>query len=427
VKARLAAALVVAFGLLVAAAGCGGAGKTATPVASPNCGPVLFAGRGKPRFLIVSDLPLRNPPGAREQVEGIEYVLRRQGFKAGRFTIGYQSCDNSSAAEDGFDRGRCSANAKVWAADGSVVGVIGPYNSPCAALEIPVADTAKAGPLVMIGTGTTDPTLTAKVPGAPPDTPDSFYPAHTRNFVRLPAPDQYQAAAAAMLAQQRHLRRVYVLEDGEGYGHDIGDWFQQGARKLGVGIIGRQTWNPKAHDYTDLVNQVKKANPDGVYLAGYAFLHGTAVLKQLRAALGNRVLIFAPDGFSDPNEDVHEAGPAANGLIFTLAGVPPRDAGPAGQTILKTTGSEEHAQYGALYGATATKILLDAIARSDGSRSSVLKNVFAASSPAGIIGPFKFDHEGDPTRSGVMIVQIANGQPTYLPTLYPTAQLAKGH
>ena len=171
---------------------------------------MVFHGSGQPDYLVVSDLPLRAPPGAAQQVKGIQYILEKRHYTAGKLKIGYQSCDDSSAATGGRDPARCVANAKAYAQNPAVLGVIGPYNSECAALEIPIANARAGGPLVMVGTGTTDPRSRPPSRRARSARPAKFYPTGERSFVRLTAPDQYQAAAAALLARGHHLHRVFV-------------------------------------------------------------------------------------------------------------------------------------------------------------------------------------------------------------------------
>src|SRR5207244_5076012 len=107
---RFAPAIVAVAGAVLAG-GCGAA-SSVVPVAASSCGSIVFHGSGKPDYLIVSDLPLRAPPGAQQQVAGIEFVLRQRRYRAGKFAIGYQSCDDSSAASAGRELARCAANAK---------------------------------------------------------------------------------------------------------------------------------------------------------------------------------------------------------------------------------------------------------------------------------------------------------------------------
>ena len=69
------------------------------------------------------------------------------------------------------------------------MAVIGPWNSGCAQVELPILNRAPGGPLAVIGPTNTDVGLTRTgVP--PPDgylgSPGVFYPIGTRHYVRLP-------------------------------------------------------------------------------------------------------------------------------------------------------------------------------------------------------------------------------------------------
>jgi ABC-type branched-subunit amino acid transport system substrate-binding protein len=257
-------------------------------------------------------------------------------------------------------------------------------------------------------------------------TPDVLYPKRIRNFVRLSAPDQYQAAAGAMFAVRHGLHHVYVLDDGEPYGANLAQWFKADAARLHVGTVGSATWGQQARDYSALVADVAHAHPDSVYLAGFGFLHGTQVLKALRPKVGSKVVIFAPDGFSDPKEDAAEAGAAAEGLFVTVAMVPPELASPVGKAILQRTGPEPPLQYGSLFGAAAAATMLRAVASSDGSRASVAEQLFLARTPASILGRFGFNRNGDPTRGALTVYRVANGKLVPVELLYPSSTLAEG-
>jgi branched-chain amino acid transport system substrate-binding protein len=228
-----------------------------------------------------------------------------------------------------------------------------------------------------------------------------------------------------MLARSHHLKRIAVLDDGEPYGQALASWFRRDAAQLKVAVVASATWNQHASHYTELVGVIARAHPDGIYFSGYPFLHGGIVLKELRARLGGSFIAFGPDGWTDPGEDKHDAGAAANGFLTTLAGLPDRDVGAAGRAVLRTVGPEPPEQYGAPYGAAAAAIALAAIAGSDGSRSSVTHALSTTQTPAGILGRFGFDHEGDPTIGAIGVIRIENGSLSFERTLYPTASFAK--
>ena len=77
--------------------------------------------------------------------QAVEFVLARHGFRAGRHTVGYQSCDDSTDQAAGEDPAKCIGNAQALAATRKVIGVIGPYGSGCASETIPILNRAPAG------------------------------------------------------------------------------------------------------------------------------------------------------------------------------------------------------------------------------------------------------------------------------------------
>src|SRR5439155_10367338 len=114
----------------------GSAGGTLPP---SICSPLEFEGKGQPRYLIASDLPFQGLSTLAETLQmtdGIRFVLAQHHFKAGPYSVGYQSCDDSIAATGNFDEARCRANAKAYAANPKMIGVIGTYNSGCTQAEI---------------------------------------------------------------------------------------------------------------------------------------------------------------------------------------------------------------------------------------------------------------------------------------------------
>ena len=60
-------------------------------------------------------------------------------------------------------------------------------------------------------------------------------------------------------------------------------------------------------------------------------------------------------------------------------------------------------------GAQAAEVLLDAIARSDGTRAVVVEELFNTRVTGGILGSFSFDRYGDITPATVGLYSIRNG------------------
>lgn len=393
-----------------------GAATKAIPgaIQSTSCGPVSYGGPGSPDFLIASDLPLQT--GQRNvtfpMTQAIGFVLARHQFRAGPYTVGYQSCDDSTVQAGGWDPAKCAGNANLYADSARVIGIIGPYHSGCAAIQIPILNRATPGPLAIISPANSAPGLTIRLPDFPPDEPGVFYPTGMRNYARVSTRDDVQAAAEAILARDLGLRRIFVVQDG---GSDpwisvVASSFDRAAGRLGVPIVGSAIWNPSAQDHRGLVARVSRAHPDGVFLAGIVFDGAGPLVKELRAALGPDVPFIAPDGFSVIPHLREVAGSAARGMYVSLLGAPNTSMSAAGDRFLRdfaaTQPGEQVPSFTATYAAQAMEVLLDAIARSDGTRASVSEKLLGTIVEDGILGNFRINANGDQTRQAVTILRV---------------------
>ena len=94
---------------------------------------------------------LQGPRRRRPRGDGRRDPLRARdnGFRAGEYAVGYQSCDDSTAQSGQFEDRKCAANANAYACAERLVAVIGPWNSGCAEVEIPILNRAPGGPLAL--------------------------------------------------------------------------------------------------------------------------------------------------------------------------------------------------------------------------------------------------------------------------------------
>ena len=153
----LVATALLAIPLAFAAAGCGGGGGddggggSATALPSSSCEPVQYGPGGTPDAIIASDLPLQGSNRAltTEMAKAVQFVLQSHDWKAGGKTIGFQSCDDSTAQAGSWDSAKCTANARNYANNQSLLGVIGTFNSGCAKLEIPIANRSSGWPAAL--------------------------------------------------------------------------------------------------------------------------------------------------------------------------------------------------------------------------------------------------------------------------------------
>jgi branched-chain amino acid transport system substrate-binding protein len=397
-------------------------GTTEGALTVSGCGPVASR-TGTPDVLIASDLPLQGPTSANPRaLEGaIRFVLEHRRFRAGEYTVGYQSCDVSTPQTGGFEFRKCAANASAFAHAKQLVAVIGPWSSYCGQVGIPILNRAPGGPLATVSPIATHPGLTrggrlAEDSGlGERGEPQVYYPTGVRNFARLMARDDLQGVAGAMLAKELGLRRVYVLYDRTEAWHTVqeADPFVRTARRLGVRIAGSQGFSPEAKSGDAFADRVARSGADGVYIAGLGSPGGGNLLKSLRARLGTRVKIVAGDPFVAIRELLKFVGPAARGLYVSATDVPlaTREQPPAGRQFARDFGAQGTSQQGVLPAAQAAELVLDAIARSDGTRASVLEELRGAEVQDGILGDFRLDRYGDITPARLSIFRVTGRTP----------------
>jgi branched-chain amino acid transport system substrate-binding protein len=378
------------------------------PVGLRACTELIYEGGGKPDVVVVSDLPRSGiaAGASKALVDGIKFVLRRRDFRAGTHRVGYQSCNDTLG--DVFDEQLCRRNARAYVATSDVVGVIGPWSSDCAVEQIPILSRKAAGPLAMISPTNTSAELTLPSLGA-----QRLYPDGVRSYVRVVTHDLAQGSAAAQVANRLGARRVALVHQdfSDTYARGNAVAFRETARSLGLEVHAFK-WVPRK-SYRTLARSVAATRPRAVYLAGLTELNAKRLVLDLRAALGPDVTFIAPDSFSPVARALGRAG---DGMRVTVPGYPldelpvagkrfvreldlsrvwPRDLGP-------TPGAPEAAQ--------ATEVLLDAIARSDGTRASVVHELFATRVINGILGSFSFDRNGDIIPRPVGIYRFDRGR-----------------
>jgi branched-chain amino acid transport system substrate-binding protein len=404
------------------------AGTTPTAVQSSACGAIQYGGAGSPEALIVSDLPLQGDSRRRsaQMNDAIRIVLEEAHWRTAAQRVGFQACDDSSAKTGLWTKARCRANASAYAADASVLGVIGTYNSGCAELMIPILGKAPGGGLAMVSPGNTLICLTQSSPGCAKGEPKSLYPKR-HNYARVVPNDAYQGAGLASFAKQQHVERAYILYAG-GDPTSLGQamTFRGAARKLGVRIAGFRAWNSKAAGYRSLMRRVAGASPDGLLLAGLTEENGARLIKDKVAVLGSnsKVKLLAPDGFAQQST-IDLAGRAAKGMFASVPGeVPQRLTGPGKKLVGKL-----EAQVGgpvelyAPYAGQAASVLLGAIGKG-GNRSSTIEAVLATKVHDGITGSFRILPSGDPS-VGPITVSVAKKSFTPFRVIEPGAALVK--
>jgi branched-chain amino acid transport system substrate-binding protein len=373
-----------------------------TALASPGCGELEYDGEGDPDVLIASELTLGGASrrASLQIVEAVRYELERRGWRAGEHRVAFQSCDDAKGGAR--DAGACRENARALADAPTLVGVVGTYYSDCAKTIVPILNTAEGGPIAMLSPLNVDVCLTEPSPACDRTEPDKYYPTGTRNYARLAPHLIYQAAALAQLAQRLGLRRVFVLADREAYGVGIASHFRRAARQRGLRVVGSRSWDPDDASYTALFREVARSDADAILLGGVAAQDGARLIREKVAVLGRngaKVKLIAPDGFAEQSL-LDKAGSAARGLYVVSPGVALRSFDREVREFARRFSAERlggaPVDPYALHGAEAARVLLNALARSDGTRAGLRRALFGTRVKDGLLGSYELDAHGDP-------------------------------
>jgi branched-chain amino acid transport system substrate-binding protein len=374
---------------------------------------------------ISSDLPKQG--GSADQTastnKAIKLLLKQMNNKAGKFTIKFREYDNSTAAKGSWDDAQCAKNAQAHVAARDEVAVVGTYNSGCAKIIVPILNQDPKGPMVMVSNANTNPGLT-KAWG--PGEPDKYYPTGKRNYFRVVTTDDNQGLAAAEFAKSLGVKKVYVLNDRQTYGEGVAQAFTAAAKKQGLTVLSPgdkgQGWDDKATNYEALFTSIKALNPDMVYIAGIFDLNGGKLVQDKVKFLGSNtaVKMMMPDGFTGYPDFL--ALPEAAGAYLSFTGLtidqfPKGGAAEQFQDEYLLTYGEAPTSSFSVYGAAAAQAILDAVARSNGTRKDIFAKMATVNIPAAksVVGtPIKFDKNGDIQARDISIILVKDGKETFL-------------
>jgi branched-chain amino acid transport system substrate-binding protein len=403
-RTGILAVLGVAAALLVV--GCGG-----------GAGGGGEGGGEAPTAKIVSDLPMQGANRAQTttMVNAIKLALQQRDYKAGDINIEYEVLDDATAQAGQWDAAKCAENAQSAAQDEEIIGWIGPFNSGCAAVEIPILNEAGLG---MISPANTYIGLTK--PGGEPDEPEKYYPTGERNYARVIVADDKQGKAGVALMLDEGFETVYILDDKETYGKGLADQFQQAAEDQGIEVLGREGIDGSAPNYRSLMNKIAEADPDAIYFGGIIENNAAQLIKdKVGAGMSNEEVAFiGPDGiFVDTL--LSQAGDSAEGIYVTFGGLPQSELSEEGQKFVDEFESkyDEPIQPYTAYAYEAANVMLDAIenASEDAGgevpdRQAVVEQIFATKDYQGALGTWSFDEDGDTTLTELSVQKVEGGE-----------------
>lgn len=407
-------------GTLLVLAACGSSSSSSSSGGSSSSG----SSGGGNTIDIYSTLPLQGAVTAQTgpEVNGMKLALAEAGGKAGKFTVNFQSLDDATAQAAGYDPNQCSANARQAVGDPKAVLLLGPQNSGCAKVQIPI--TNQAG-VAQISTANTYVGLTTNDPGSAPGEPQIYYPTQKRTYFRLVPRDSIQSVAGLIAMKQDGCTRVAVADDKTPYGAGLAAQLKLKASKYGLSVTSESPLDPMAPNYRAFASTVKGQGADCVYTA-FNPPGEVQLTKDINSALP-KAKIYGGDGIctgSVTNPKMHGFPASIAPLFKCTVATLGLTAYPGGRKFL----AAYKAKYGvanpdpyAIYGYEAMKVGLDTIASlgSQGnSKTAVIAALHKVANRASVLGNYGFDANGDTTLKAYGLYKVGpDGNTLFVKTI----------
>ena len=271
-----------------------------------------------------------------------------------------------------------------------VLGVIGHYNSGQSAAALPIY---KDLDIVVITPTASDPSLTQQ--------------GYT-NFFRVNATDAAQGPFdARFLVEDLGKERIVVVYARNDYGEGLRAEIVRALEGLGrppVAVLGIEE---AADTHAAVIPEIKAANPDAIFLAGYE-TEGYVLLPELREA-GIEATFMASDGCF-LYDFVDGAGKWAEGSY--VSGITPDPKVVADETWWKEYQELEARNPGtySVAGHSAMMVLAEGIKRANSLDASAVIRALHELEMNALIGPVSYDEKGDLREQRIYIFQVRDGE-----------------
>ena len=289
-KLRAIGALTFAGVVVFAAAGCSGGSNSDT-------------------LKLGVTLPLSGGAAADGQptLKGAQLAVAQINAKGGIGGKKIELLPLDHAVNGKYNEQQGAQDMQTLVGDPAVIGVVGPYNSAVAKVQIPIGN--KAG-LLQCSPANTNMSLTLPEFGAGDFRKDN---PTKNNYVRVAANDTIQGPAMAVYAYNKlGLKNLMIIDDVTTFGKGVADTFEAKFKELGGTITERVGAPADTTDFNAILTAAAAKNPDGLYYGGVVTSGGGLLLKQMRQQ-GMAIPFLGPDGINNGNGD-------AKGSLINIAG-----------------------------------------------------------------------------------------------------------
>jgi branched-chain amino acid transport system substrate-binding protein len=373
----------IAFALLAGALALAGCGEDKKPAATAPAAPEAMEvkiGHAGPITGSIAHLGKDNENGARLAIEQANEAKVKLGGKEVRFVL---------VAEDDQADPKVGTTVAQKLADAKVAGVVGHLNS---GVTIPASAIYNQAGIPMITGSATNPKLTEQ--------------GFKVVFRVVGRDDQQGPAIASYLAANNKPKRVAVIDDATAYGEGLANEVEKTLKAAKIAVLPREKGTDKTTDWKAVLTKLKGRNPDAIFYGGMDATGGPLV-KQGRE-LGIKAVFAFGDG-ACTEEMGKLAGPAAEGLLCSQAGIPVVAADKAFLDAYKKKFNADPILY-APFTYDAANLLIAAMKKADSADPAKYLPELAKISYKGASGEIGFDEKGDRKDAEMTIFTMKGGK-----------------
>jgi branched-chain amino acid transport system substrate-binding protein len=328
----------------------------------------------------IAHLGKDNENGARLAVEQANEAKIKLGGKEVKFVL---------VAEDDQADPKVGTTVAQKLADAKVAGVVGHLNS---GVTIPASAIYNQAGIPMITGSATNPKLTEQ--------------GFKVVFRVVGRDDQQGPAIASYLASNRKPKTVAVIDDATAYGEGIANEVEKTLKAGGVEVLPREKGTDKTTDWKAVLTKLKGRNPDAIFYGGMDATGGPLIKQGRELGIG---AVFAFGDGACTEEMNKLAGPAAEGLLCSQAGIPVAAADKGFLDAYKKKFNSDPILY-APFTYDAANLLIAAMKKADSADPAKYLPELAKITYKGATGEISFDAKGDRKDAEMTIFTMQGGK-----------------
>ena len=335
----------------------------------------------------VAPLTVKTPHLGKDNENGVRLAVEEAN--AAKLKIDGKDAKFVLVSEDDQGDPKVGTTVAQKLVDAKVAGVVGHLNS---GVTIPASVVYNQAGIPMITGSATNPEVTER--------------GFKVTFRTVGRDDQQGPAIASYLASNNKPKVVAVIDDATAYGKGIADEVEKTLKAAKVHVLPRENGTDSTTDWKAVLTKIRGRKPDAVFYGGMDQTGGP-LLKQGRE-LGLKAVFAFGDGAC--TEEMNKlAGPAAEGLLCSQAGIPPQAADKKFLDAFKKRFNVDPILY-APFTYDGANLLIEAMRKADSADPAKYLPELAKISYMGATGKIEFDQKGDRKNAEMTIFTMKGGK-----------------